>query len=81
MSKWTSVDEYHWRLGRYYVCRSLVYDLDPSGSWVHLAWFKPNEDTVAELISPERRLKFEDAARDCMAHAKSLSPQQRPEAA
>ena len=75
MSKWTRVDEYHWRLGRYYVNRARVLD-----DWIFLGVFKAHEGAHAELVSPERRFNFEDAARDCMAHAKGNS-EQRPEAA
>jgi hypothetical protein len=80
VSKWTSVDEYHWRLGRYFVNRALAYDLNPIGHWVYLGAFKAHEGAAPDLVSPERRHKFEDAARDCMAHAKGNS-EQRPEAA
>jgi hypothetical protein len=76
VSKWTKVDEYHWRLGRYFVNRARVFD-----DWIFLGVFKAYEGAAVEIVSPERRFNFEDAARDCMAHAKSLNPQQRRHAA
>jgi hypothetical protein len=81
VSKWTKVDDYYWRLGRYTVCRALVFVENPLGAWVYQGWFKASPDADAEIVSPERRHRFEDAARDCMAHAKSHSPEQRQQAA
>ena len=49
MSKWTSVDEYHWRLGRYFVNRALAYDLNPIGHWVYLGAFKAHEGAAPDL--------------------------------
>lgn len=69
--KWTqSADELYWfrECGRYYVSRSLAFDTNPDGHWVHLAWFKPARDAVAELISPKRRATLETAVKDCTAH-------------
>jgi hypothetical protein len=75
--KWIkSHDEIYWRreCGRYYVCRSLSFDENPGGKWVHLAWFKPAPDVAALLISAERRGTFKEAASDCIAHIRAHKP-------
>lgn len=84
--KWTkSADELYWwrECGRYFVCRSLSFDLNPGGHWVYLAWFKPARDAAAQLLSPERRDSLEDAVKDCAPHLKgkaSPTPQQEQNA-
>lgn len=75
--KWIqSNDQYYWRreCGRYFVSRSLVYDRNPKGHWVHLASFKAAPDVDAVLISPERRDTFKQAAADCAAHIRAHRP-------
>jgi hypothetical protein len=75
--KWIkSPDESHWHreCGRYYVCRSLAFDRNPEGHWVHLAWFKQAADVLGELISPERRDTFKEAAADCAVHVRAHKP-------
>lgn len=79
-SQWQPVDQYHWRhmTGRYFVERSRVGD-----RWIYLAWYKPpkapgaKSTPIAECISPERRLRFEDAASDCAARYKHHQQQRR----
>lgn len=66
-------ETYYFReCGRYYICRSLAFDINPNGHWVYVAWFKPFATALAEVIPAEQRLDtFEQAVAVCGAHLKA----------